>query len=150
MGTIRWDPFKDLVSLQDKMNRLFESSLSKNLVTGEDVAVGAWSPPVDILESETEIILKAELPGIELDQVELNINGHILTIRGERRFSKESKPEQYHRLERFYGPFHRSFTLPNTVDKERVKAKLKDGVLEVNLPKVDAAQAKAIAISVKE
>lgn len=150
MSITGWDPFKDLVSLQEKMNRLFENSLSKNLEPGDEGTVGAWSPPVDILESDTEIILRAEIPGIELSQVELHIDGHILTIRGERRFDQDSKREQYHRLERFYGPFHRSFTLPNTVDKDRVKAKLRDGILEVKLPKVDAAEGKTIPISVKE
>ncbi len=147
MSITRWDPFKDLMSLQEKMNRLFENSLSFNESAVEEAAVGAWSPPVDILESGTEIILKAEIPGIEMDQVELHINGQVLTIRGERRFDKESRREHYHRLERFYGPFQRSFTLPNTVDKDRVRATLKDGILEVKIPKLDTA--KAITISVK-
>ncbi len=149
MSIIKWDPFRDLLSLQERMNKLFEESLLQTGKERQEISIAGWSPSVDVMESDEEIILKAELPGIELKDVEVLINDNILTLRGERKFEKEEKKENYHRIERSYGAFQRSFTLPATVEQDKVKAKMKDGILEVRLPKAKEAKSKKIEIEVK-
>jgi len=149
MSIIKWDPFRDLLSLQERMNKLFEESLLQTGKERQDISIAGWSPAVDVMESDDEIVLKAELPGIELKDVEVLIKDNILTLRGERKFEKEEKKENYHRIERSYGAFQRSFTLPATVEQDKVKAKMKDGILEVRLPKAKEAKSKKIEIEVK-
>jgi HSP20 family protein len=130
------------------MNRLFEDSLARSATQGQEASTGTWTPAVDILEKEDEIILKAELPGIALEEVDLEVRDNTLILRGERHLDKETKKDSYHRLERAYGSFSRSFLLPSTVDQNGIKAKLKDGILEVKLPKVSAMKPKAISIEI--
>ncbi|MFZ3065509.1 MAG: Hsp20/alpha crystallin family protein [Nitrospirota bacterium] len=149
MSIKKWDPFRDLLSLQERMNKLFEESLLQTGKERQDISIAGWSPAMDVMESDEEIVLKAELPGIELKDVEVLIKDNILTLRGERKFEKEEKKENYHRIERPYGAFQRSFTLPYTVEQEKVKAKMKDGVLEVRLPKTKEEKSKKIEIEVK-
>lgn len=149
MSIKKWDPFRDLLSLQERMNKLFEESLLQTGKERQDISITGWSPAMDVMESDEEIVLKAELPGIELKDVEVLIKDNILTLRGERKFEKEEKKENYHRIERSYGAFQRSFTLPSTVEQEKVKAKMKDGVLEVRLPKAKGEKSKKIEIEVK-
>lgn len=149
MAITRWDPFRDLISLRDRMNKLFEDSISRSHAFDQDFSAGAWRPTVDIYETPDKIILKADLPGISLDDIELKIENNTLTIRGERRMDKETKQEDYHRIERAYGSFSRSFTLPNTVDVDKVKAEHKNGILEVILPKKEETKPKKIKIEVK-
>lgn len=132
---MRWEPFKDLLSLQDRMNRLFEESLARGGTRDGQPSQAQWSPAVDILETEAEIVLKAELPGVDLSAIDIQIKDNVLTLRGDRTFEHAVKKEHYYRIERSYGNFVRSFTLPGTVDQERVQAQLRDGVLEVKLPK---------------
>lgn len=147
MALIRWDPFRDLLSLQEQMNKLFEDSLVRSSNQPGEITHSTWTPPVDILEKETEILLKAELPGVQLRDVDLQVKDDILTLKGERRFEKQAKKENYHRVERFYGVFSRSFTLPSTVDQAGIQAKFKDGILEVKIPKV---RSKPIPIEIKK
>jgi HSP20 family protein len=149
MSIKKWDPFRDLLSLQERMNKLFEESLLQTGKERQDISIAGWSPAMDVMESDEEIVLKAELPGIELKDVEVLIKDNILTLRGERKFEKEEEKENYHRIERSYGAFQRSFTLPSTVEQEKVKAKMKDGVLEVRLPKAKGEKSKKIEIEVK-
>lgn len=149
MSIKKWDPFRDLLSLQERMNKLFEESLLQTGKERQDISIAGWSPAMDVMESDEEIVLKAELPGIELKDVEVLIKDNILTLRGERKFEKEEKKENYHRIERSYGVFQRSFTLPATVEQEKVKARMKDGVLEVRLPKTKEEKSKKIEIEVK-
>lgn len=149
MSIIKWDPFRDLLSLQERMNKLFEESLLQTGRERQDISIAGWSPVVDVMESDEEIVLKAELPGIELKDVEVLIKDNVLTLRGERKFEKEEKKENYHRIERSYGGFQRSFTLPATVEQEKVKAKMKDGILEIRLPKAKEEKPKKIEIEVK-
>jgi len=144
---VRWEPFKDLLSLQDRMNRLFEETLARGTVR-EEATSGQWSPAVDILEAEGDIILKAELPGVDLDAIDIQIRDNVLTLRGERTFEDEVKKEHYYRIERSYGSFTRSFTLPSTIDQARVQAQLRDGILEVKLPKRDSALPRSITVEV--
>ena len=109
MAIIRWDPFRDLVSLRERMNKLFEDVASSR---GEerDLAASSWAPAVDIYETENEVVLTAEIPGIEEKDIEIKVEDSTLTLRGERKFEKETKEENYHRIERAYGSFFRSFT----------------------------------------
>jgi len=148
MALIRWDPFRDLLTLQDRMDRLFEESLSRNRVFEESLASGVWSPAVDIYETNDEIVLKAELPGLKKEDVSIEITDNILVLTGERAFEKDIREENYHRIERSYGSFSRTFTLPTMVDRERVNAKFIDGILEVHIPKAETP--KATVIEIKE
>jgi HSP20 family protein len=150
MAIVRWEPFRDLVSLQERMNRLFDESFRGiNRTSGEEDWVGgAWAPAVDIYEQNGNIVLKAELPGIDPKDVDVKVENNILTLRGERKLDNEVKRENYHRVERAYGTFTRSFTLPNVVDTEKIKAEYKDGLLRMTLPKKDEARPKQISINV--
>jgi HSP20 family protein len=150
MAIVRWEPVRDLVSLQDRMNMLFNQSF-RGINRGgseEDWAQGAWSPAVDIYEKDGNIVLKAELPGIEAKDVDVTVENNILTLRGERQFDQEVQRENYQRVERSYGAFTRSFTLPTVVETEKIKAEFKDGVLRMTLPKKEEAKPKQISINV--
>jgi HSP20 family protein len=134
MAIIRWDPFREMVTIRDKMNRLFEDVFTGRGEEKEMVA-SSWAPSVDIYETENELILSAEVPGIEEKDIEIKVEDSTLTIRGERKFEKETKEENYHRIERSYGSFSRSFTLPNYVDQDKIQAEHENGVLKITMPK---------------
>ena len=146
MAIARWDPFRDLNMLQDRMNRLFDDA-GRPWRTDEPAATTSWSPSVDIFETEGEIVVKAELPGIDRKDIQLNLENNVLSLRGERKFQKETKDDNYHRIERSYGVFSRAFSIPATVDEERIRADYKDGVLKIVLPKKDQAKPKQIKIA---
>ena len=149
MTIVRWEPFRSLVALQERMNRLFdESARGAGRGQEEDWSMGAWSPAVDIYEKGTDVVLKAELPGIDPKDVDIRIENNVLTLRGERKFEEETKQENYHRVERSYGAFTRAFTLPSTVDTGNVKAEYKDGVLRITLPKREDAKPKQIQVQI--
>jgi HSP20 family protein len=134
MAIIKWDPFRDLVTLREKMNRLFEDAFTSR---GEerDLIASTWTPAVDIYETENELILSAEIPGIDEKDVEIKVEDNTLSIKGERKFEKETKEENYHRIERSYGSFYRSFTLPNYIDQDKIQAVHENGVLKITMPK---------------
>jgi HSP20 family protein len=146
MAVVRWDPFRDLNMLQDRMNRMFDDA-GRAWRTDEPAATTTWSPAVDIFETEGEIVVKAELPGMERKDIVLNLESNVLTVRGERRFAKETKDDNYHRIERSYGTFSRSFSIPATVDAEEIRADYRDGVLKIVLPKKEQAKPKQIRIA---
>jgi HSP20 family protein len=149
MALIRWDPFREMTSLQERMNRLFSDvARVRTPFSEEEITQGAWAPPVDIYETNDSIVLKAELPGIAKEDIVLEVKDNTLTLKGEKRIESEIKEENYHRVERSYGTFQRAFTLPGTVQQDRVKAKFKDGVLEIMLPKVEQAKPKQIKVDV--
>jgi len=152
MAIVRWEPFRDMLTLQDRMNRLFDESFRTARGGGgaeEDWALGgSWAPLVDIYEREGNIVLKAELPGVDPKDVDIRVENNVLTLRGERKFDDEVKRDNYHRVERAYGAFSRSFTLPNVVDTGDIKAEYRDGVLSVTLPKRAEAKPRQINISV--
>jgi HSP20 family protein len=129
------------------MNRLFEETVARGTVR-EEAKAGQWSPAVDILEAEGEIILRAEVPGVDLNAIDIQIKDNVLTLRGERTFENQVKKEHYYRIERSYGTFVRSFTLPGTIDQTCVEAQLRDGILEVKLPKRGAGAARVITVEV--
>ena len=146
MAVVRWDPFRDLGMLQDRMNRLFDDA-GRGWRSDEPAATTSWSPSVDIFETEGEIVVKAELPGMDRKDITLHLENNVLTLRGERKFEKETKEENYHRIERSYGNFSRSFSIPATVDEEKIRADYKDGVLKIVLPKKEQAKPKQIKIA---
>jgi HSP20 family protein len=146
MAVVRWDPFRDLNMLQDRMNRLFDDA-GHGWRNNEPAATTTWSPAVDIFETESEIVVKAEVPGMDRKDIGLNLEKNVLTLKGERGFEKETKDENYHRIERSYGAFSRSFSIPATVDEEKIRADYKDGVLKIVLPKKEQAKPKQIRIA---
>jgi HSP20 family protein len=146
MSLIKYDPFRELRSLQDEMNRLFMTSVPRT-VSQEEMASGGWSPSVDIFESENEIVLEAELPGMKREDFEVSIENNVITLKGERHFEKKEEGDNYHRVERSYGSFTRSFSLPRTVSAEETSADFKNGILRVSLPKKEEAKARKIEVT---
>lgn len=145
MSITRYDPFRDLKTLQDEVNRLFSTNFSRGF-GDEGIARGAWTPNVDIFENKDEIVLEAELPGMNREDFELTIENNVLTLRGERRFEKKDEGDNYHRVERAYGSFTRSFTLPQIVSPENAAAEYKNGVLRVALRKREEVKARRIEV----
>ena len=138
----RWEPFRDIARLQDEMSRLFED---RRFGAGESVG---WTPACDIYEDEEGVALRFELAGIDPKDVDVRFENGVLTVRGERKLEREDKRENYHRIERSYGTFTRSFSLPGTVDADKVKAETKNGVLTITLPKKAEAKPRAIQVKV--
>lgn len=146
MPIVRWEPFRDLVTTQDRLNRLFNETLGR--VWGDEGSrTGSWIPAVDIYETEQSVVLKAELPGVDPKDVEVTVHEGTLYLKGERKYESEVKEENYHHVERAYGGFARSLTLPASIDEEKVQAEFKDGVLTLTMPKREEAKAKKIKIS---
>jgi HSP20 family protein len=147
MNIVRFDPFRDMAALQDRVNRIFADAYRRD--NDDLTARGAWIPPVDIYESDNhELVLKAELPDVSRDDIALKVENNTLTISGQRKMDTEVKEEQYHRIERTYGSFSRSFTLPPTVDTGAIAAEYKNGVLSVRLPLREEAKPKQIQVQV--
>lgn len=144
MNLITYDPFRELRSLQDEVNRVFSSNLNRSGETG--LGRGAWNPSVDIFENQDQIVLEAELPGITPEDVNISIENNVLTIHGERKFEKTDEGDNFHRVERSYGSFTRSFTLPPTVSSENVNANFDNGVLRLELAKREEAKPRRIEI----
>jgi HSP20 family protein len=146
MQLIRWnDPFRDLATLQERLNRAFDSTLTPR-GREEELVTGTWAPPVDIYETKEKTVLKAELPGFDESQIALRFEDGVLTLEGERKFEKESGDENYHRVERSYGKFVRSFTIPANVNHEKIAASFANGILTIELPKREETKPKAIKI----
>ena len=145
MAIIRWDPYRDLVTLREKMNRLFEDTVSGQ-PEGRELAGSSWTPAVDIYETEHEIVLSAEIPGIDENDIEIKLEDNTLTLKGERKFEKETQEENFHRIERAYGSFFRSFSLPQYIDQEKIKAEHEHGVLKVVLPKKSESKSRKVTI----
>src|SRR5215212_157630 len=146
MSIVRYDPFRDLRGLQDEVNRLFSTNLSR-VFGDEGIARGAWNPNVDIYENKDQIVIEAELPGMNREDFDLSFENNVITLRGERRFEKKDETDNYHRVERSYGSFTRSFTLPPTVSGEGITAEYRNGVLRIALPKREEVKARRIEIA---
>jgi HSP20 family protein len=146
MPVVRWTPFQNLIALQEEMNRQFNETLRGG--HNEEASWGQhrWTPPVDIHETDDALVLTVDLPGVSKDEVSIEIYQNTLTLKGQRPPHAEINDERSHRVERAYGTFQRAFTLPMQVDQEKVQATYQDGVLELRLPKVEAAKPKRIAI----
>lgn len=143
----RWEPVRELAGLQERMNRLFNDSFS-SVTSQESLAAGSFVPAVDVYEDEQGIRLKMEVPGIDEKDIDIRLENNLLTVRGERKLEKETKEENYHRIERSYGSFTRSFSLPNTVNPEEVKAGYARGVLTIQLGKRAEARPKQIKVDI--
>jgi len=141
----RWDPFREFNTLQDRMNRLFRDSFSEGQ---EALTTSTFAPPVDVYEDEHNVTLKIEVPGIDEKDIDVRIENNTLTVHGERKFEKEEKEENFRRVERQYGSFTRSFTLPNTIDPEKVEAHYDKGILKIQLAKKAEAKPKQIKVNV--
>ena len=146
MNIVRYDPFRELRSLQDEMTRLF-SGVAGPSGSREEMTTGNWFPKVDIFENKDHLVLEAELPGMTSDDFDLSFENNVLTLKGERKFEKKTDEGNYHRVERSYGTFTRSFTLPQTVTAEGAKADFENGILHVTLPKREEVKARKIQIS---
>lgn len=142
----RWDPFRGLTSLQDQVNRLFEDTVNHGRTSQADLAT--WAPAADIYETENELIAKLDLPGVQEKAVDIHVENNTLTIRGERQFENEVNEDNYLRVERAYGTFTRSFSLPNIVKVDNIRANLQNGVLTIRMPKREEAKPKQIKITV--
>jgi HSP20 family protein len=147
MAIVRWDPFHELAFVQDRLNRLFNSDQGRG--SDDVMARGAWLPPVDVFSNgKQELIIKAEVPGLKREDIDVTVEDNTLTLRGEKKHESEVKEEQLHRIERQYGSFSRTFSLPATVDAGKVSADYKDGVLTIRLPFREEAKPKQIKVDV--
>ncbi len=147
MSLVRWDPFRDLEALQEDVNRLFQESMAKP--RREAPAARVWAPPVDVVEDQDKILVKAELPGMKREDIDIELSGDTLTIRGERKFENEEKKDNYVRVERTYGRFQRTFTIGVPVKSDEVRAAYRDGILEVSIPKSEETKPKKVDVSVE-
>lgn len=146
MNVIKYDPFRELKSLQDEMTRLFTGNLPGSF-NREEMLNGAWSPRVDIYEDKDRLILEAELPGMKQEDFDISVENNVITLKGERKFEMKKEGDNYHRVERSYGSFTRSFTLPQTVTPEGATADFDNGVLRISLPKREETRARKIEVT---
>lgn len=148
MALVKYNPLRELRTMQEQMNRLLNLSWNHEL-TGEDLKEGIWQPAVDIFETADSIVIKAELPDVDQKDIDVRIEDNTLILRGERKHTDDVKKENYHRIERYFGSFQRSFSLPVTIQQENVSAACDKGVLTITLPKNEETKPKQIKISVK-
>ncbi len=144
MELMRWNPMREMDTMRDRMNALFDNFFSRKADTEE--GLWGWSPAVDLYEDDSKYVVKAELPGVDKDKIQINLTGRVLSLRGERSEDKEVKEEKVYRRECSYGRFERSFTLPAEVDPDSIKADYKDGVLRIEVPKPEEQKPKQIAV----
>ena len=145
----RWDPFRELDDLQNRLSTMFgRAPIKKDGDKREALTVAEWAPLVDIVEDDKNYVIKAELPGIKKEEIKVGVQDDVLTISGERKYEKEEKDKKFHRIERAYGSFVRSFTIPEDSDGEKVSAEFKDGILRVHLPKTEKVKPKQVEVKV--
>lgn len=146
-GLRLFDPWKDFGSLQERINRMFDDTIRTLYPTdGEELEKGTWAPAVDIYETNDSFVVSADLPGLNKDEIQIDLKDNTLTLKGEKKFEEKVSKDNYIRVERAYGSFVRSFTLPQNVDPEKIKAKYKEGVLKVTIPKKEEAKPKQIKV----
>ena len=145
MNFVRWNPLNEMSLLQNHMNRLFDTALQG--WPGDSNGTTQWTPSADIYEAETELVVNLDLPGVDPKMIDIRVENNVLSIRGERQFEDKQNKENFHRVERSYGPFARSFTLSTAVDADKIRASYKSGVLSITLPKAEAAKPKRIQIA---
>jgi HSP20 family protein len=143
-----WDPWRDFGSLQERINKMFDDVIRSSAKGDEELATGAWSPAVDIHETDDSFVVSADLPGLKKDDIQINVEDNTLTIKGEKKFEEKVPKDKYIRVERNYGTFVRSFSLPQNVDSTKIKATFKDGILDLTLPKREESKPKKIAVEV--
>lgn len=148
MTIVRWDPFRNMTTLQDRINRVFDETVNRSQDYDDEVSKCEWRPIVDIFDTEKAIIINAELPGVSKEDITLDVKENILTLKGERKSAEEVKKENYYRMERCFGTFERAFTLPSAADPVKITANFKDGVLRIEIPKPEEKRPKQISINV--
>ena len=148
MNLIKWDPFRELEDVSNRLNRIFGQPLARTEPDNEMLAVADWAPSVDISETDSAYLIKGEIPGVKKEDVKVTVQDGMLTIQGERKQEKEEKGRKFHRVECSYGSFMRSFRVPDDADESKVKAEFKDGMLNVMLPKAAKAKPKAVNVPV--
>ena len=148
MAIVRWDPFRDVAALQDRINRIFNDSFGRSPDLDDEVSLYDWRPPVDIYETSDGIVLKVELPGVNKDDVSVEVKDNVLTLKGERLLDPEIKDEHYYRKERSFGKFNRSFSLQEPIKPDLIKAGFKDGVLTVEVPRPEEEKPKQITVNI--
>ena len=149
MTIVRWDPFRNMTTLQDRINRVFDEAANRSKDYDDEMSKCDWRPIVDIFDTEKAIVINAELPGVTREDITLDVKENILSLKGERKSSEEVKKENYYRMERCFGSFERAFTLPSAVDQEKIKANFKDGILRIEIPKPEEKRPKQISINVE-
>lgn len=149
MTIVRWDPFRNMTTLQERINRVFDEAASRSKEYDDEVSKCDWRPIVDIYDSEKAIIINAELPGVSRDNITLDVKQNILTLKGERQPEEKATKENYYRMERCFGAFERAFTLPSAVDPAKITANFKDGILRIEIPKPEEKRPKQISINVE-
>ena len=149
MTIVKWDPFRNVAALQDRINRIFDESFSRTADLDDDISMSAWKPSVDIYETDEAIILKAELPGIKKEDVSVEVKDNVLTLKGERAEEKEIKEKNYYRKERAFGTFNRAFNLQHRIQPDKIKARFKDGILKIEIPKPVEEKPKQITVKVE-
>jgi HSP20 family protein len=148
MTIVRWTPFREFINMQERLNNFFRDDFQKDSETN-NLSMTSWSPSTDIYETKDEYVFKLEVPGMTKDNIEIEFKDDTVIIKGEKKEETEVKKEDYHRVERTCGSFSRSFNLPKNVDEKRIDASMKDGILELRIPKKEEAKAKAIPIKIK-
>lgn len=148
MALVRWDPFVELEEVSARLNRMFARPATAQNNGKETLIVADWTPSVDISETDGEYQIKAEIPDVKKEDVKVTLEDGVLTIQGERKYEKEEKGKKFHRIERSYGSFVRTFSVPDVIEAEKVKAEFKDGVLNLHLPKSEKAKPRAIDVKV--
>ena len=148
MAIVRWDPFRDVAALQERINRIFNESFGRSRDPDDEVSLYDWNPPVDIYETTDGIVLKIELPGVNKEDVSVEIKDNVLTLKGERLLDPKIKDENYYRKERSFGKFHRSCSLQDPIKSNLIKALFKDGVLTIEVPRPEAEKPKRITVDI--
>lgn len=149
MSLIRWKPGRELSTIREEMNRLFDDFFTALPERRRELLEGEWLPSIDVAETDDSVVVKAELPGVNQSDVDITIVNDVLTLKGEKKEEKEIKKENYHRVERSYGSFQRTVSLPTGVQADKAKAVYKDGILTVTVPKSEEAKPKTIKINVE-
>ncbi len=146
MNLVKWNPRREMPTLHYRMNRLFDDPFFRIGRMADDDSMGMWNPAVDLYEKDDRFVIKAELPGVDKNDIKIDLKDRVLTLSGERTYDNEVKEENYYRKERSYGKFQRAFRLPADVDSDKIKAEFKDGVLQVEVPKPEEHKAKQVTI----
>ncbi|MBT8351017.1 MAG: Hsp20/alpha crystallin family protein [Deltaproteobacteria bacterium] len=146
MNTVRWTPLRDMAMLHNRFNRFFDDDFYAPSRENDELAMTSWNPVVDIYDNDSNIIIKAELPGLNKKDIVIDLKDRVLTLKGERSFENEAKDENYYKRERCFGKFHRAFTLPVGLKADKIKANFKDGVLKIDIPKPEEEKPKQITI----
>ena len=149
MALVKWDPFRDVAELQNRINRMFAEEFGRPRDMEDEMSLQSWRPPVDIYEAENGIVVAVELPGVSKENVSVEVKDDVLTLKGERLANPAISEDSYYRRERHFGPFKRAFTLHQNIQPDQIKASFKDGILQIEIPRPMKEQAKQITVNVE-